>query len=137
MSNAVSNQELTARWQGALMNNYGTPRLPLVRGEGAKVWDARTATEGDDGAADRRPRVRPGRSRGSPRPEGVRHRPSSGPRPGPRAVVPPRCLEGPGGTPRTRWVTRRRLSRGAVHPGAPLIPADPPALRCTAPRHPR
>jgi acetylornithine aminotransferase len=36
----VSNQELTARWQGALMNNYGTPLLPLVRGEGAKLWDA-------------------------------------------------------------------------------------------------
>ncbi|MFD7282674.1 acetylornithine transaminase [Streptomyces sp. NPDC059862] len=35
-----ANQELTARWQGALMNNYGTPRLPLVRGEGAKLWDA-------------------------------------------------------------------------------------------------
>jgi acetylornithine aminotransferase len=36
----VSNQELTARWQGALMNNYGTPRLPLVRGEGTRLWDA-------------------------------------------------------------------------------------------------
>ena len=36
----MSNQELTERWQGALMNNYGTPLLPLVRGEGAKVWDA-------------------------------------------------------------------------------------------------
>ncbi|UXY26492.1 acetylornithine transaminase [Streptomyces sp. HUAS TT20] len=36
----MSNQELTARWQGALMNNYGTPRLPLVRGAGAKLWDA-------------------------------------------------------------------------------------------------
>jgi acetylornithine aminotransferase len=36
----MSNQEMTARWQGALMNNYGTPRLPLVRGEGTKVWDA-------------------------------------------------------------------------------------------------
>ncbi|MFF3908789.1 acetylornithine transaminase [Streptomyces sp. NPDC001848] len=36
----MSNQELTARWQGALMNNYGTPRLPLVRGEGTKLWDA-------------------------------------------------------------------------------------------------
>jgi len=36
----VTNQELTARWQGALMNNYGTPRLPLVRGAGAKLWDA-------------------------------------------------------------------------------------------------
>ncbi|WP_437067756.1 acetylornithine transaminase [Streptomyces sp. enrichment culture] len=36
----MSNEEMTARWQGALMNNYGTPRLPLVRGEGMKVWDA-------------------------------------------------------------------------------------------------
>lgn len=29
---------LTQRWQGAMMDNFGTPRLPLVRGEGAKVW---------------------------------------------------------------------------------------------------
>jgi acetylornithine aminotransferase len=36
----MSNQELTARWQDALMNNYGTPLLPLVRGEGSRVWDA-------------------------------------------------------------------------------------------------
>ncbi|GAA3503694.1 acetylornithine transaminase [Streptomyces prasinosporus] len=36
----MTNAELTARWRGALMNNYGTPRLPLVRGEGPKVWDA-------------------------------------------------------------------------------------------------
>ncbi|RZU28701.1 acetylornithine aminotransferase [Streptomyces sp. BK022] len=36
----MSNEELTARWQGALMDNYGTPRLPLVRGEGTAVWDA-------------------------------------------------------------------------------------------------
>ncbi|MEV6961793.1 acetylornithine transaminase [Streptomyces sp. NPDC051207] len=36
----MSNQELSARWQGALMNNYGTPRLPLVRGAGTRVWDA-------------------------------------------------------------------------------------------------
>ncbi|CAL9571419.1 Acetylornithine aminotransferase [Streptomyces sp. enrichment culture] len=36
----MSNQELTERWQGALMNNYGTPRLPLVRGEGVRLWDA-------------------------------------------------------------------------------------------------
>ncbi|WP_149183783.1 acetylornithine transaminase [Streptomyces sp. TRM49041] len=34
------NRHLTQRWQGALMDNYGTPRLPLVRGEGATVWDA-------------------------------------------------------------------------------------------------
>lgn len=36
----TGNQELTARWQGALMNNYGIPRLPLVRGAGARLWDA-------------------------------------------------------------------------------------------------
>lgn len=36
----TDNQELTERWQGALMNNYGTPRLPLVKGAGAKLWDA-------------------------------------------------------------------------------------------------
>ncbi|MET9802126.1 acetylornithine transaminase [Streptomyces sp. NPDC006368] len=35
-----SDDALRRRWQGALMNNYGTPRLSLVRGEGAKVWDA-------------------------------------------------------------------------------------------------
>ncbi|MGW0878717.1 acetylornithine transaminase [Streptomyces sp. NPDC002671] len=40
MTGVTGNQELTARWQGALMNNYGTPRLPLVRGAGAKLWDA-------------------------------------------------------------------------------------------------
>ncbi|MDF3299782.1 acetylornithine transaminase [Streptomyces tropicalis] len=36
----TGNEELTRRWQGALMNNYGTPRLPLVRGAGSSVWDA-------------------------------------------------------------------------------------------------
>ncbi|KFG76470.1 acetylornithine transaminase [Streptomyces mutabilis] len=36
----MGNEELTGRWQGALMNNYGTPRLPLVRGEGSRLWDA-------------------------------------------------------------------------------------------------
>ncbi|MFF8832935.1 acetylornithine transaminase [Streptomyces sp. NPDC015131] len=36
----TGNGQLTRRWQGALMDNYGTPRLPLVRGEGARVWDA-------------------------------------------------------------------------------------------------
>ncbi|MFI7348300.1 acetylornithine transaminase [Streptomyces sp. NPDC049936] len=36
----AGNAELTERWQGTLMNNYGTPRLPLVRGEGARLWDA-------------------------------------------------------------------------------------------------
>jgi acetylornithine/N-succinyldiaminopimelate aminotransferase len=36
----TGNEELTRRWQDALMDNYGTPRLPLVRGEGATLWDA-------------------------------------------------------------------------------------------------
>ncbi|MEV4873049.1 acetylornithine transaminase [Streptomyces syringium] len=36
----MSNDELTRRWQGALMDNYGTPRIPLVRGAGTEVWDA-------------------------------------------------------------------------------------------------
>ncbi|MER7517554.1 acetylornithine transaminase [Streptomyces sp. NPDC126499] len=36
----MSNADLTQRWQDSLMDNYGTPRLPLVRGEGARVWDA-------------------------------------------------------------------------------------------------
>ncbi|MFG2355348.1 acetylornithine transaminase [Streptomyces sp. NPDC048521] len=40
MTGNATDTELTARWQGALMNNYGTPRLPLVRGAGTKVWDA-------------------------------------------------------------------------------------------------
>lgn len=28
------------RWQASLMNNYGTPPVTLVRGQGAEVWDA-------------------------------------------------------------------------------------------------
>jgi acetylornithine/N-succinyldiaminopimelate aminotransferase len=36
----TGNQELTRRWQGSLMDTYGTPRVPLVRGEGATLWDA-------------------------------------------------------------------------------------------------
>ncbi|MFE7503657.1 aminotransferase class III-fold pyridoxal phosphate-dependent enzyme, partial [Streptomyces albidoflavus] len=36
----MSNAELSQRWQHALMDNYGTPKLSLVRGEGARVWDA-------------------------------------------------------------------------------------------------
>ncbi|MFK0254682.1 acetylornithine transaminase [Streptomyces sp. NPDC090445] len=36
----TANQEYAARWQGTLTNNYGTPALALVRGEGAQVWDA-------------------------------------------------------------------------------------------------
>ncbi|MFC1404755.1 MULTISPECIES: acetylornithine transaminase [Streptacidiphilus] len=36
----TANQELTQRWQHTLMNNFGTPRIPLVRGEGVHLWDA-------------------------------------------------------------------------------------------------
>ncbi|MGI8694809.1 MAG: acetylornithine transaminase [Geodermatophilaceae bacterium] len=32
--------DLTARWQSLLMDTYGTPKLVLVRGSGATVWDA-------------------------------------------------------------------------------------------------
>jgi len=32
--------EWSERWQSALMNNYGTPPVMLVRGQGARVWDA-------------------------------------------------------------------------------------------------
>ncbi len=32
--------DLATRWQAAMMNNYGTPPLALVRGLGAEVWDA-------------------------------------------------------------------------------------------------
>jgi acetylornithine aminotransferase len=31
---------LTQRWQGALMDTYGTPRLAFTHGEGATLWDA-------------------------------------------------------------------------------------------------
>ncbi|RCG27655.1 acetylornithine transaminase [Streptomyces diacarni] len=40
MTIAHDNSALTGRWQGALMNNYGTPRIPLTHGEGAQLWDA-------------------------------------------------------------------------------------------------
>jgi acetylornithine aminotransferase len=36
----AGNAELDQRWRNALMNNYGTPKLSLVRGEGTTVWDA-------------------------------------------------------------------------------------------------
>ncbi|GGO82665.1 acetylornithine transaminase [Wenjunlia tyrosinilytica] len=36
----MGNEELTGRWQDSLMDNYGTPRLPLVLGEGSTLWDA-------------------------------------------------------------------------------------------------
>ncbi|MGX1763169.1 aminotransferase class III-fold pyridoxal phosphate-dependent enzyme, partial [Streptomyces lydicus] len=33
-------QEFQQRWSAAMMNNYGTPKLTLVRGAGAVVYDA-------------------------------------------------------------------------------------------------
>ncbi|MFI7406712.1 acetylornithine transaminase [Streptomyces sp. NPDC049541] len=36
----AGNAALTRRWQGVMMDNFGTPRLPLVRGRGVRVWDA-------------------------------------------------------------------------------------------------
>jgi acetylornithine/N-succinyldiaminopimelate aminotransferase len=36
----ASNVDGQARWRSSLMDNYGTPALTLVRGEGAYVWDA-------------------------------------------------------------------------------------------------
>lgn len=36
----AGNAALTRRWQGVMMDNFGTPRLPLVRGRGTRVWDA-------------------------------------------------------------------------------------------------
>ncbi|VVJ21237.1 N-acetylornithine aminotransferase (EC [Amycolatopsis camponoti] len=40
MTDLKSNVDGQQHWQSALMDNYGTPALTLVRGEGAKVWDA-------------------------------------------------------------------------------------------------
>ena len=36
----TSNVDGQARWRASVMDNYGTPALTLVRGEGAHVWDA-------------------------------------------------------------------------------------------------
>ncbi|WP_049578005.1 acetylornithine transaminase [Streptomyces sp. SBT349] len=36
----MSNESLTARWHDALMDNYGTPRLPITHGQGLRLWDA-------------------------------------------------------------------------------------------------
>ncbi|MFC4496760.1 acetylornithine transaminase [Streptomyces ovatisporus] len=35
-----ANSALTRRWQSSLLDNYGTPRLPLTHGRGATLWDA-------------------------------------------------------------------------------------------------
>ncbi|MFE2599136.1 acetylornithine transaminase [Streptomyces sp. NPDC059396] len=36
----TGNEELSQRWRGVMADNYGTPKLSLVRGDGARVWDA-------------------------------------------------------------------------------------------------
>ncbi|MFJ2745954.1 acetylornithine transaminase [Streptomyces sp. NPDC087440] len=36
----MSNADLAGRWQNALTDNYGTPTLALVRGQGSTLWDA-------------------------------------------------------------------------------------------------
>ncbi|MGW4693546.1 acetylornithine transaminase [Kitasatospora cineracea] len=36
----MSNESVIERYEHTLMHNYGTPRIPLVRGEGAFLWDA-------------------------------------------------------------------------------------------------
>ncbi|MFJ9517073.1 acetylornithine transaminase [Kitasatospora sp. NPDC101801] len=36
----MTNDQLSQRWQHTLMDNYGTPRIPLVRGAGSTFWDA-------------------------------------------------------------------------------------------------
>ncbi|ANN18545.1 acetylornithine aminotransferase [Amycolatopsis orientalis] len=40
MTPLKSNADGQEHWKSSLMDNYGTPALTLVRGEGAKVWDA-------------------------------------------------------------------------------------------------
>uniref|UniRef100_A0AAU2V647 Acetylornithine aminotransferase n=1 Tax=Streptomyces sp. NBC_00003 TaxID=2903608 RepID=A0AAU2V647_9ACTN len=40
MNGDRTNAGLTRRWQGVMMDNFDTPSLPLVRGEGTRVWDA-------------------------------------------------------------------------------------------------
>ncbi|MEU3770810.1 acetylornithine transaminase [Amycolatopsis keratiniphila] len=40
MTTYKSNVDGREHWKSSLMDNYGTPALTLVRGEGAKVWDA-------------------------------------------------------------------------------------------------
>ena len=37
---AATTAQWQDRWRGSLMDNYGTPSMTLVRGRGARVWDA-------------------------------------------------------------------------------------------------
>ncbi|MDD7940614.1 acetylornithine transaminase [Actinomycetospora lutea] len=36
----VTSEDLRTRWVSTFMDNYGTPPISIVRGEGARVWDA-------------------------------------------------------------------------------------------------
>ena len=36
----MTSADWAQRWQDALMDNYGTPPVMLVRGRGARVWDS-------------------------------------------------------------------------------------------------
>jgi acetylornithine/N-succinyldiaminopimelate aminotransferase len=40
VSELTSNADGQEHWRSAVMDNYGTPQLTLVRGDGARVWDA-------------------------------------------------------------------------------------------------
>ncbi len=40
MTPQTNGADLRSRWAVALMDNYGTPPVALVRGDGARVWDA-------------------------------------------------------------------------------------------------
>ena len=63
----ASAHDLAGALRAALMNTFGTPRLLLVRGEGAHVWDA-------DGKRVRRPARRYRGQRARPRPPGAGRR---------------------------------------------------------------
>ncbi len=39
-SGTAEAEALAARWDAVMMRNYGTPKVALVRGRGARVWDA-------------------------------------------------------------------------------------------------
>lgn len=39
-SESDGTRALQERWRASLMDNYGTPSMSLVRGQGARVWDA-------------------------------------------------------------------------------------------------
>ncbi len=39
-ADGTANSALARRWQSSLLDNYGTPRVPLTHGRGATFWDA-------------------------------------------------------------------------------------------------